>query len=138
MADPRTATLAQILIHYSVAIQPGQTVAILGTPTAAPLIKELYRSILQAGGHPYALTEIPDLREIALRAATDAQLSHLSPFLDVMIDRCDSIINLIAPENTRALTGVDPARLAFFQAAQTPLSARRIARLGDPRFHDVI
>jgi aminopeptidase len=138
MADLRTATLADLLINYSLGLQPGQTVAIMGSTAAAPLIKELYRYALRAGAHPYALPAIADLQEIFLREGNEAQWAHLSPISELIVAQFDAMIQLIAPENTRALAGIDPARMATLNAAQAPLQGRRIARLADPRFHDVI
>jgi len=41
MADPRVDKLADLLVNYSIAVQPGQKIAIQGTSLAEPLIRSL-------------------------------------------------------------------------------------------------
>ena len=46
MADPRHQKLAQVLVHYSLAIKPGDKL-LIGCPFfAEPLIRELYRKFI--------------------------------------------------------------------------------------------
>jgi len=40
MSDPRVAKLADLLVNYSVALQPGQLVRIDAATVAAPLVTE--------------------------------------------------------------------------------------------------
>ena len=51
MPDPRIANLAKVIVDYSVRIKPGDQVFITTTPAATPLVQELYRLIMQRGGH---------------------------------------------------------------------------------------
>ena len=51
MADPRLVKLAQVLVHYSLDIQSGDTFLIRSPFVAAPLVREVYREALQAGAH---------------------------------------------------------------------------------------
>ena len=41
MADPRQQKLAQVLVHYSLALKPGDKFIIYGRAFAAPLIDEV-------------------------------------------------------------------------------------------------
>ena len=50
MADPRIEKLADLLVNYSVAVQPGDKVLIQGGTPASPLLKAVYAKALQAGG----------------------------------------------------------------------------------------
>ena len=56
MTDPRVAKLAELLVNYSVAVKPGDKVAIQGESLAEPLLKAIYVKVLQAGGNPYLLS----------------------------------------------------------------------------------
>ena len=49
MTDPRVAKLADLLVNYSLELQPGQIVRLDGGTVAAPFVRELYRSALRAG-----------------------------------------------------------------------------------------
>src|SRR6476620_11031201 len=113
MHDPRIDALADILIRYSVGLQPKQTAAIAGPTPGAPLLLALYRRALEAGAYPYILPTLPDTAEIFYRIASDDQLQQVSPITSFVIDTFDSIINVFAPENPRALTSVDPRKPAL-------------------------
>jgi aminopeptidase len=81
MADPRVDKLADLLVNYSIAVQPGQKIAIQGTSLAEPLIRSVYSEVLKAGGHPLVLATLPGLDEIFYRHASDDQLEHVSSSL---------------------------------------------------------
>ena len=49
MRDERVEKLADMLVNYSVAVKPGDKVAIEGSTLAEPLLKEIYKSVLIAG-----------------------------------------------------------------------------------------
>ena len=73
MADPRIEKFAQILVDHSARIQPGDRVAIEATTAAEPLVRAIYGLILERGGHPHLLLDLPDQDEILYaRAISDA------------------------------------------------------------------
>jgi len=78
MTDPRVAKLADLLVNYSLELQPGQIVRLDGGTVAAPLVRELYRSALRAGANPRTRIEVEGLDVIAVGEATEEQLT-LSP-----------------------------------------------------------
>ena len=55
MPDPRLQKLADVLVGYSTAIRPGDVVRIDGNPPTTPLLREVYRGVARAGGHPSAV-----------------------------------------------------------------------------------
>ncbi|HUS17703.1 MAG TPA: aminopeptidase [Chloroflexia bacterium] len=138
MTDPRVTALADVLIGYSTALQPGQTIAITGPPPATPLLLALYRRALEAGGHPYILADFPETTELLLRHGNDAQLAHVSPLMNTVVDEFDSIVRIIAPANTRTLSGADPGRQRQALSAQRELRGRMMGRMTDGRHHDLI
>lgn len=129
MADPRVAALADILISYSLALQPRQTFAIQGSTLAAPLMLALYRRALEAGAYPYILASLPETNEIFLRYGNDDQLQQISPFNRHVLENFDSRIQILAPDNTRALTGIDPARINLVNQANRALTRLNVERL---------
>src|SRR5438270_13128239 len=74
MRDPRLEKLADVLVSYSVAVQPNQLVRISGPAVAQPLVVELYRKVLAAGGHPFVRMNPDELGEIFVKHASDEQL----------------------------------------------------------------
>jgi len=47
MRDERIVKLADMLVNYSVAVKPGDKVAIRGSTLAEPLMREVYIKVLQ-------------------------------------------------------------------------------------------
>jgi aminopeptidase len=121
MRDPRLQKLADVLVNYSVAVKPNQLVRISGPPVAQPLVIELYRSVLAAGGHPFVRMAPEELGEIFVKHASDEQLRFLNPVNVFENEKMDCAISIWAEENTRALSNADPRRMGISQAARKPL-----------------
>ncbi|MDA0711943.1 MAG: aminopeptidase [bacterium] len=74
MTDPRIAQIAEVLIRYSLAIQPGDKLVIRGSSLAEPLIREAYRAAVRAGAHVVPQIALPGLQKIFMDESNDAQL----------------------------------------------------------------
>src|SRR5687767_684958 len=92
MRDPRLEKLADVLVNYSVGVQPRQLVRVHGPPSAAPLIIELYRKVIAAGGHPVARTVPDELEEIFFKEASEEQITFLNPISLFEVERIDCSI----------------------------------------------
>ena len=110
MSDPRVDGLAHLLVNYCVAVQPGDWVVLRSDLAARPLAERVYAHILAAGGNPTVLWNDETLDESFYAAANDDQLRWNSPVEALLAERVDARIVIRAPENTRSLTGIDPAR----------------------------
>src|SRR5215469_16657267 len=77
LIDSRLVRLAQVLVRYSLNVQPGNLVAIHGGIEAIPLLSEVYREVLRAGGHPQFNLEVEEAREIYLKEANEEQLDFV-------------------------------------------------------------
>ncbi len=130
MTDPRLTKLAQVLVHYSLAVKPGQLVRIDGPALAAPLISAAYREALAAGAHVYTNVSVDETQEIFFKHASEEQLRFVSPVTAFEIERLDAQLGIWAHYNTRALTGVDPRREAMRREAVRPISQRFLERAG--------
>ena len=128
MADPRIVNLAKVIVDYSVAVKEGDQVAIQASSLAAPLVQELYRLVLERGGHPLAVIDLPGMEPIYYRTANDAQLRYISPVHRDVIEQFDVRIRIESDANTRELTGVDPQRQAIRAQAVRPLLAKFMER----------
>jgi aminopeptidase len=80
MTDPRVEKMAQVLVHYSLAIKPGDLFRIIAPPAAAPLVRALYKEALLAGAHPYLALILEETEGIALpawlRSADPVRFAH--------------------------------------------------------------
>ena len=136
MIDPRAVKLADILVNYSVEVKPGDWVIIQGDLLTAPMVEQIYRFVLQAGGHPNTLFGSSGLSEIFYKTATDDQLTWISPFTDLAYTEADVLISLMGTANTRNLTNVDPAKMGKAQASRGDLFVKFMKRAaeGDVRW----
>ena len=121
MADPRVERLASVLVNYSTRIQPGDFVAIFGSPEADSLIREVYRAVMRAGGFPYSFVSLPGLSEIFFSEANQEQLTHVSRIQDMVRREFDALIGIQSDSNTRALSNVAAERQAENQKAYSDL-----------------
>ena len=128
MADPRVETVARVLVDYSVHIQPGELVVIRGAPEGAPLIREVYRRVLERGAHPYTTISLEGLGEIFFKYASDAQLDYVPNVERQLVEDANARISVWTEVNTKAFTNIDPAKQARAGAARRPLMQRFLER----------
>ena len=136
MADPRVEKLADILVNYSVAVQPGDNVALLGYLETRPLLVETYRQVIRAGGHPIVLWQDSAMQEIFFKEGNDAQLTNIAAPLKHIIEHYDCLISLWGNDNTRNLANIDPAKMQLNSQAEGEISKIMMARsaAGDVRW----
>ena len=110
MSDPRVDKLAQVLVRYSLALQPGEQFLLSSTALAHELTLAVYKESILAGAHVFVMQQVPGLREIFLKNANDVQIEYLSPIRRLIYETFDAELSIIAPANLRELAGVDPQR----------------------------
>ena len=121
MADPRIDKLAGLLVEYSVGIQRGDRVIIEGDTLSEPLLTAIYANVLKAGGHPFILSTPPGIEEIFYKNATDEQLNYIHQPRKLALETYDAHIAVWGEENTRALTNINPSRMAIHRKARAEL-----------------
>jgi len=131
MTDPRVARLGELVVNYSLGLEPGKVLRIDAPPVAEPLAVEVYRAALAAGAHPYVDLQLERLPELLLAEANDEQLDYLSPIAKAEIELVDAIVTVWSESNTRALTHADPERHQRLLGASQELAKRRWQRMSD-------
>jgi len=121
MRDARIDKLADVIVRYSTRVNEGELVRIAGDPIATPLIEAIYERCLKAGAHPFVQCSPDSLSELFYRHAGEAQLKHVNPVSKYTIQKIDVNIGLWAETNTKAMSGVDPAKQASASAARRPI-----------------
>ena len=134
MPDPRISKLAQILVHYSLDLQPGDEFCLVTTPLAQELTQAVYQEALLAGANTSVLSSLPGLDETFYKYATDAQLDYIPPFRRMVVEQFDARLIVIAPYNSRDLSGVDPERISRARKAGAELSQTFWRRFADGTF----
>jgi aminopeptidase len=124
MSDPRVAKLGELLVNYSLELQPGQLLRIDAGTVAAPLVTEAYRCALRAGGHPRTRIDVEGLDVITVDEANDDQLVFVSDVERFEVEQVDAVMTIWADRNTRALTGADPARVSRRIGSRRELTKR--------------
>lgn len=110
MTDPRLTKLADVLVNYSTGVKPGNLVRLSGPVVGRPLLVELYRAALRAGGYPFVWVNLDECQEVKLLEANEEQLTFANPVETYAVEQIDVAISLWGEDNTKALTQVDAAR----------------------------
>jgi aminopeptidase len=131
MADPRHRKLAHVLIHYSLDIKPGDKLIITGSEITAPLLREVYREAIRAGAYVTYDIILDGLREIELRESNDEQLTHVSELDKFETEYFDAELTIWSEQNTRAMSHIDPERIARRRESHAALTKRSLERMGN-------
>jgi len=125
---PDPARFADLLTDYCLEVRDGQQVLVRSTTLAAPLLSELQRAILARGGWPLLRVELPGETEAFFAHAREEHLDGFPPVALAEAEGVDASLRIMAPENTRALAGVDPARIARAARARQPVREAALSR----------
>lgn len=128
MTDSRVLKFAQIVVDYSTKVHQGDLVAVTATTAAEPLLVALYQRILERGGQPHLLIDLPGQDEILFAHASDEQLDFTPLFHKEAFEKFDVLIKLRSELNTRTLSGVSPERLTRRQKGTAALLAAQLRR----------
>jgi aminopeptidase len=136
MPDPRITKLAQVLVHYSLEIKPGQQFVIYTHPLAEELTLAVYETAIQAGAHVLIQSRTPGADEIFFKYASDAQLDFVSPVRKLITETIDADLTIWTMHNTRSLAGIDPTRMARASRASAGIFKTSLSRMarGDLRW----
>jgi aminopeptidase len=121
VSDPRIDKLADLLVNYSVKVKPGDKVAIQAESNAVSLTKAVYTRVLKAGGYPFLLLSPSGLDEVFYTVASDDQLKHIPPPLQLIYETYDVRIVMISDENTQALNNINSEKIVLRQRARAGL-----------------
>jgi aminopeptidase len=128
VADAYLAKLAEVLVNYSTSVQEGDVVLIESPVIAAPLVREVYRRVVRAGGRPLLRLSLETMIDTLLRYGSDEQLEWVNPVRADDFEHADVRIVLLASSNTKGLTSVDPSRQALYGRAHEQLGNRYLKR----------
>ena len=117
-----------MLVGFCARVREGDLVTLESTPLAAPILRELYRKVLEAGAQPLPRVSLEGLSENLLKHGNDEQLAWVNPARSDDIETVDVRIALEAPGNTRRLSNVDPARHARHERSSEELRNRYLER----------
>jgi aminopeptidase len=128
--DPRLDEYARLLVERSVGVQPGWQVDVHSTIHARPLVEAVVLAIARRGAYALVRLGFSDLVDATWPGeAPEELLDKPAPIALHEQETVDASISIMAPENTRTLSGVDGERLKRFRKGREPLFRRARANL---------
>jgi len=122
------ARFADLLAGYCLEVEAGQEILVRSTTLAAPLLLELQRAILERDAWPLLRVELPGATAAFHRHARDRHIDSFPEVSWAEAKNAKASLAIQAPENTRALAGIDPERLARSARARMPLREQTLKR----------
>src|SRR5262249_17723244 len=111
-AEPNLDSIANRLVNASLAVQPGESVLITGTPAEIPLMEALVVAVSKAGGQPIVSLNLPNANKRALME-TPMEYLKLPPTANLLLGRSvDCTINAGSVQDPTLLADVPEERLA--------------------------
>lgn len=130
IVDSRISKWAKTLVNYSVSVREGDKVLIRASYSALPLVKELYREVLRAGGQPdFKLVE-SELSEIFLKEASEKQIMFVSPAEEWVIENYNAFITVSGENNMKSLSSVPADKLKTSMFSRKRLNEKYFERAG--------
>jgi aminopeptidase len=119
---------ARLLCGWCLDVQERQQVLIRSTALAAEPLLALQAEILDRGAWPVMRVALPGQEEGFHAHARDLHLDETPSLATAEVAEADAFLTIQAPENTRALAEVPPARLARQRRAAAPLLEARMRK----------
>jgi aminopeptidase len=113
--DTRIKTLAQTLVRYSTAIQPGEKVLIEIFDSALPLAKALLDEVYQADGIPFVSQKNSQLLRTLLKSASAEQLNLIGQWEAERMRAMDAYVGIRASDNISEMADVNPSQMQLYQ-----------------------
>jgi aminopeptidase len=127
VVDPRIERYATLLVDTCTRVQPGWQVVVWGMPAARPLLEEIVRQLGRRGAYPLLrLTFGGGLvyHRDWLRTAPLELISEPAPLDLHVLNSCDALIAVSAPENTRDGSDIAAERTSAINRAYRPALER--------------
>jgi aminopeptidase len=129
VTGPDPDAFAALLCDWCLDVHERDYVLVFTTPRAASVVRALNRAMISRGAWPPGIRiAIPGLAEDFYRVAPDDLLDNYAPQDLAEMERTDAYLRIDAPENTRALTGIDPATVARAARARQPVQEVRMGK----------
>lgn len=109
--------MADVLINYSLELQPGEKLAIITSPIANDLNLALLKYALMAGAHPDYRCRIHGAEETFLKYADNNQLTHVSEVDMFEVQYYDAMVFVGASKNVKTLNNLEPEKRQLIRDA---------------------
>jgi len=125
--DPRITKQAEIIVNHSIKAKKGERVTIVSEYEGRPLVKEIYRLLVQKGvsGLNWKLID-EDLDVIYYKYSTKIQRQVFPKVNYYDIKNTDCFIRIYAPSNVKSMSEVDPTKISERLKTLKPISDWRV------------
>lgn len=132
MTNHQLNAYAHLLVNYCVSLQPGERLFVNTTTQAEPLIRELQREVLKAGGHLEYSLSVAGQSSIMAKHASEEQFAHLPTLYREAMENFEAYINIRAPFSLRNEPAAEHLQEAR-RAAIAPVLKTYFERTADRR-----
>jgi aminopeptidase len=124
--DPRWRKLGDLLVRYSLQVQPGEKVMIaMGELDSYPLVRAAYEATVRAGGYPQVQFLSEDLRHGLLKHGSREQLAWVPEIEAYGMEWADAYLGLRGAFNLHEQDDIPSERLSLNQKAMGRISTLR-------------
>jgi aminopeptidase len=113
--------LAQLVCQYSVNIKKDDLVVIRGEVCAEPLIRACYKQVLELGAHPIIRMSISEQNALFFKYGKEHQFTYVADVDRVQAETVNAQIAIESSDNSKQLTGANPADVAKMQKVKGDL-----------------
>ncbi len=118
--NPLLVKYADLLVNYCVELQPGEKLFVRTTTLAEPLVREVYKKAIQAGGHMEVEFEFREQERYFYKYANEEQLQYLPTLLNKALSTFDAYIYIRAPFNLMDEGATHPKKQKIRKKALAP------------------
>ncbi len=114
MSDPRVRDLADLLVHHSLNLQPGESVLLEATDAEQDVVAELVQAILAAGALPLVELHSQVVQRQLLLGASEPLMKLMRDVGYHQMDKVDAYIGLRCGQNSSELADVPAERMKLY------------------------
>ena len=127
MNDPRDIKLAQMLVNYSVRVQPGEKVLIDYTgEECVPLVKRIVREVYAAAGVPFVKCDHPIVTREFLMGCSEEQVKLQDDADLYLMKQMDAYIGIRAAANAAEFSDVPAEKYHLYEKYTAPSLNERV------------
>lgn len=107
---------ADLLVNFALnsgeGIKPGEVIQVIADDVAKPMLVELHKAILKAGGHPMLRMVPTEINKTFYELANDDQLTHFpEDYARARVDLIDHNIGIVSDVDPHELSGIEPTKI---------------------------
>ena len=128
MEDCNMKRLAELIVRYSVSLQPGESILIETWDGADDITKALIQAVYRAGGYPFVCREETSVRRMQLLGGTRESFRRWAEADLARMEKMDACVMVRKADNSCEYEDVPQEKMAQFNRAMIPVKEERMKR----------